>query len=106
MCPTKHCRECGGSFEAWRADRLFCSPSCRKAFHRRRAERGAILYDLWMANRYDRVAAKRFSFWTRATNAAFQWRREDRERRGGRPSWQPISIIVDATTWTMSKIVG
>jgi len=52
------CQECGERYVAKKASSRFCSTSCRKTFNNRRALRGALLYDAFMAMRYDRAAAK------------------------------------------------
>lgn len=48
------CDECGHPFYPAREHQRFCSTTCRQALHRRRAERGAELYDLAMAWRAKR----------------------------------------------------
>ena len=50
----KHCHECGAEYETVKHDARFCGTKCRKSYNNRRAVRGAELYDLFMASRYDR----------------------------------------------------
>ena len=52
------CQECGTKYVATKASSKFCSTPCRKTFNNRRAQRGALMYDAFMALRYDRKAAK------------------------------------------------
>jgi hypothetical protein len=51
------CVECGISYPAKKKPSKFCSTPCRKSWNNRRATRGALLYDTFMAMRYDRAAA-------------------------------------------------
>ena len=55
---SRTCQECGDKYVSKKASSKFCSTSCRKTFNNRRAQRGALLYDAFMALRYDRKAAK------------------------------------------------
>ena len=55
---TIKCDECKTTFNPKKATARFCSTPCRKLFNNRRAQRGALLYDAFMAMRYDRKAAK------------------------------------------------
>lgn len=54
---ARECLECGGDLpkrvpgKAGRKPSKFCHRSCRRAFHQRRASRGAIVYDLVMSMR-------------------------------------------------------
>lgn len=81
------CRECGEEFSDAREATVFCKSACRHAFNNRRAARGAVLYDLFMALRYDRGAAKAFKVYSLMCALGKQYREEDLERRHGRPSW-------------------
>lgn len=80
--PLNGCRECGG-----RCARLFCSMDCRRVWHNRRKSRGADMYDLVMALRYERDTAKADSAWTVLCNVARAAREADVAARGGRQSW-------------------
>ena len=64
------CAECGTTFEAKRDHAAFCSDACRKAFNNRRMTRGAELYDLFMAVRYERGLAKVMGLWSVICRAA------------------------------------
>ena len=85
MC--KECRECGGSLNAVKRGALFCTPACRKAFNNRRMIRGAELYDLLMANRYERDYAYSKGLWSIACNLMRAYRDSDSNLRKGRKSW-------------------
>ena len=84
---TRTCKECGQNFRATRKAARFCSPACRTSFLNRRAMRGSILYDLYMAHRWERDEAKRLGVLKAMNRLASDWRREDREKREGRRSW-------------------
>lgn len=80
-----NCLECDAPITASTRGqpKRFCSPSCRQTFNNRRANRGAVLYDLFMANRFDRdraYPAKVMSFMCRI---AEEWNREDARRTWG-----------------------
>lgn len=85
MC--KVCRECGKPVTGKRIEALFCSPICRKAFNNRRMIRGAELYDLMMANRYERDWSKDENMLTVISNLCRAYRDSDKELRDGRKSW-------------------
>lgn len=84
------CPECGIEFQLTkpqRVSRTFCSTECRLAFNNRRQSRGAELYDLFMALRYERGVAKARGYWTLICKMGHWWREADFRERGGRPSW-------------------
>jgi len=54
---TRQCNECGSTFTPKRSSARFCGSACRKAYNNRRMTRGAVLYDAFMALRFDRAAA-------------------------------------------------
>jgi len=74
-------RECGISYEARRATREFCGAACRRAFNNRRMLRGADLYDLFMALRFDRENAKRSGAWSLMRRMAAHFKAEDDRAR-------------------------
>lgn len=51
-------------------------------------KRGAELYDLFMAIRFDRATATALGLWQAVCRMASGWRQEDHERRAGRQSWR------------------
>lgn len=73
----RKCAECGGALEGRKAVAAFCSGSCRKAWNNRRAMRGAQMYDLFMAIRYDRKAAKEQGLWSLLCRMAQDWKELD-----------------------------
>lgn len=85
--PRRACLECGGVWLARRREAEFCSSPCRTAFHNRRKERGAELYDLLMLHRFERATAKDMGAQSLINRMASVWREEDRARRAGRRSW-------------------
>src|SRR3546814_16010256 len=54
MAVRRVCLECCQTYEVTKGWQRFCSRSCRGTFHRRREKRGAEMYDLVMAWRFDR----------------------------------------------------
>lgn len=81
------CRECGCEMTSTRKPKTFCSSECRTAHTNRRRDRGAQLYDLFMAMRYERELAVKLHVWTTMCQLAAEWRREDDGQRDGRKSW-------------------
>lgn len=86
------CRECDCVLgaESYRGrPRVFCSSVCKMDWHNRRRVRGAALYDLYMAHRYERQLAKTeaLSPLHRMSVLAMQFHDEDAALRGGRPTW-------------------
>ena len=73
------CRECGKDFITARSQVYFCSTACRTAFNRRRRDRGAELYDFWMADDKTTLPVLRKSYLD-----------ADQAIRAGRKSWQDL----------------
>lgn len=89
MATKPKCIECGAEIKS-RANRggpksVFCSKACNMRFFNRRMKRGALLYDVYMASRYDREVNK--SGITTMAQMASRWRDEDKAEREGRRSW-------------------
>lgn len=97
------CRECGRPVAASGAE--FCSTPCRAGWNNRRARRGAELYDLFMALRFDRPLARRLSLWRLICRLAAGYREEDRDQRGGRISWRDPRRVLDERPWLQASIV-
>lgn len=76
---TAICPECGITHTPKRADALFCKSAHRGAFNNRRAQRGALLYDAFMALRYDRKWATAVHLWKMICRLASEWRAEDED---------------------------
>jgi hypothetical protein len=81
------CRECGAMIQSQRETREFCSKACRSAFHNRRSHRGAQIYDLAMAWRFDRKRAAQTKALTLLCRALARYHDEDRRSRARRRSW-------------------
>lgn len=82
---TRPCLECGTD-HACKGE--FCSTACRTVFNNRRKQRGAELYDLYMAHRFDRDRAQELGVFQAINRLASTYRDEDRESRNGRRSWR------------------
>lgn len=94
MTAARACRECGRVFEVERRpSREFCSASCRRAFNNRKMQRGAELYDLLMAWRYDRAAASAAGVLRLLCRAAAIFKAKD--DRAGRRSWDELRRVVE-----------
>jgi hypothetical protein len=85
------CRECGRPLVNKQAQ--FCGPGCRADFHNRRAKRGAEIFDLAMAWRFDRRRAKKEKALSAMCRMLGQFRGEDWRDRAGRPSWDSVQRI-------------
>jgi len=82
---VRPCLECGTASQS-KGD--FCSRACKDVFGNRRKKRGAELYDLYMAHRWDRETAKRLGVLQAMNRLASVFRDEDRNEREGRRSWR------------------
>ena len=89
------CRECGKGVGGLRVDKAFCTSRCRNIFNRRRARRGAELYDMFMTMRYEHTLATRArALWFIACRMANHWREEDMADREGRLSWRDPTRMI------------
>ncbi|RWQ35508.1 MAG: transcriptional regulator [Mesorhizobium sp.] len=95
------CLECGEPFER-APSREFCSVKCRKDWNNRRMKRGAELYDLYMAHRFDRANAKDLRVFQAINRMASNFREEDRTERAGRQSWRRPSAVLDERPYLRS----
>lgn len=68
----------------------FANADARQAWNNRRKVRGAQLYDLFMAYRYDRKAAKLLKLFSVMCGLAAQWRAED--KAANRTSFEPLTV--------------
>jgi predicted nucleic acid-binding Zn ribbon protein len=93
---SHECAECGTPCAT---SKTFCSPSCRLDFNNRRRTRGASLYDLFMAMRFDRQAAKDAKAWQAMCTLASAWAEEDKADRGGRKSFVNPKDVIARTPW-------
>jgi hypothetical protein len=97
------CQECGQGFARGRAEARFCRPECRAAFNNRRKERGAILYDLFMAHRHERPLAVALKALRAMNRLAAEWRSEDLARRAGRKSWGEAAEVIAQRPWLIGE---
>jgi predicted nucleic acid-binding Zn ribbon protein len=101
---NNRCRECGEGFLARRAGREFCSDRCRRIFHNRKTARGALLYDLVMALRYDRKRAATSRAFSLLCRMAAAFKAED--DRAGRQSWDKARIVTARSARFLASLVG
>ncbi len=100
------CRECGATFSAQRQGREFCRAACRRAFYNRKALRGAQLYDLIMALRFERPRAEELGAWSLLCRLAASYKAADDRERAGRRSWDGIDKVRDRSTHLLATIIG
>ncbi len=104
---THHpCRECGTPFTPRRTTAVFCSGVCKRAFNNRRAMRGAELYDLFLASRFDRQDPAVDGVWSVLCRMAHVWRAQDEAERDGRKSWCPAKEVRGRTARYAATIVA
>lgn len=97
----RHCMECGDAFHTpARTPGLFCSTTHKADWQNRRQRRGAVLYDLYMANRYNRPLAAvlkaelGLSVMTLMSRLASHWHEEDLAERDGRRTWRTTRTVL------------
>jgi len=81
------CLECGTKYRRRRDCDLFCSTPCRVTFNNRRKARGAEMYDLVMAWRFERERADEMDIRGLLGRLAARFRDSDKTLRSGRKSW-------------------
>ncbi|MCW6509798.1 hypothetical protein [Lichenifustis flavocetrariae] len=91
----RDCLECGAAYQTDKQTSQFCSAACRRAYNNRRQTRGAELYDLFMAHRFDRSAARALRVLSMLNRLASMYREEDRRERGSRRSWTPPEVVAE-----------
>ncbi|AID30837.1 transcriptional regulator [Mesorhizobium huakuii 7653R] len=89
-CRLNACHECGGAAPA---KARFCSPAHRQAFNNRRLQRGAEIYDLFMAHRFDRKKAQELRVLQAMNRMASLWNEED--KAAGRRSFRDTREVLD-----------
>jgi hypothetical protein len=95
------CLECGAESVAKGS---FCGTRCRMAFNNRRLQRGAELYDLYMAHRFERKTARQLGLFQAINRLASNWRQEDIAMRAGRKSWRNPRAVMEERVYL--KAVG
>ncbi|WP_197723582.1 hypothetical protein [Asticcacaulis excentricus] len=103
---ARTCQECGTPFRSLRAEAVFCSPECNTAFNNRHKERGATLYQLMMALRFERSLAKKLGLWTHICALCAAYRQEDIAKRAGRHSWRHPEHVLARLTHIFSRKIG
>lgn len=99
------CLECGDDFEALKAFGAFCCPAHRQLWNNRRMKRGAELYDLFMALRFQRGLAKAMGLWRLVCRLASAFRDEDWRERDGRLSWRSPKDVVAERAWLTADVL-
>jgi hypothetical protein len=79
-----------------RHERRFCCSKCKDRYNNRRKERGMLLYDLFMAMRYDRGTARLKGVWAIMCRMASDWKAEDDEL--GIKSFTPVNEVLQRNT--------
>ena len=102
MARVHACLECGEPVPG-KGD--FCSAACRHGFNNRRKARGAELYDLYMAHRFERKEAQELRVLQAMNRLASNWRRQDREQRGARRSWRRTQDVLDTRPYLRAVAV-
>lgn len=88
------CAECGTAFEATDRKAVFCSPACRTASNNRRRDRGALIYDLLVHQRFNREAAQERNVRSLVDRMISNWVAEDRD--AGRRVLRPLQDCLEA----------
>lgn len=100
------CLECGLAFSPVRHEAEFCADPCRDRFQKRRRERGADLYDAFMASRFERGAAKEAGLFSLMMSIAAHWREQDRREREGRRSWTSMAKLATSLHRYRAKLLS
>ena len=100
------CRDCGASIRSDSKSKEFCSATCRSAFHNRRKQRGADLYDLFMSLRFDRGVAQDKGAWSLMCRMAALFRLEDQRDRAGSQSWDSIEAVRRRNPHLDAKVIS
>lgn len=93
------CLECGADH---RSKGDFCTTACRVEFNNRRKARGAELYDLYMAHRFQRGHAQKLGVFQAINRLASTYREEDKQRRSGRRSWRRATAVLEERPYLKS----
>lgn len=87
------CRECQKPLDAsLKANATFCGIPCKAKWNNRRKNRGADLYDLWMAMRYERDEAKRHEVWKEMCRLSEGWKADDDKQ--GIKSYEMPGVVI------------
>ena len=87
------CRECKKPLgDGLKANAVFCGIPCKAKWNNRRKNRGADLYDLWMAMRYERDEAKRLGVWKEMCRLSEGW--HDDDAKAGIMSYEKPGVVI------------
>jgi hypothetical protein len=93
---SRPCLECGSTFTTDTRQGPHCSTRCRKNWNNRRMLRGAELYDLYMAHRFERERGTEMALMSKINRMVSIFREDDNGKRAGRRSWRdPATIIAE-----------
>ena len=106
MAYNKTCLECGSKYVAKRMAGVFCKDECRRDFNNRRQARGAEIYDLFMASRFDRTAAEEAGVWNFMCRMAADYKADDNDKRAGRRSWDTIAAVKDRNAHLAATVIN
>lgn len=95
------CLECGAAHE--RAGD-FCCRACKDVWSNRCKARGAELYHLYMAHRFERPLAAKLGLFQAINRLASNWRAEDRARRDGRKSWRSPRAVMEERPYLKASV--
>lgn len=100
------CLNCGAPFETARPKGTVfqCGSTCRTEWNNRRAQRGAELYDLMMAVRYERDVATEQALWSKACALMASFKADDDKARGGRRSWQDHKAVTERKPYVYANV--
>lgn len=103
---NRTCRECGEPFMGLKRHAAFCSTKCRKTWNNRRAVRGALLYDAFMAMRYERGLAKKLGLtYTFICRLGEMWSNAP-DNPAGRSYRAPGEVMAETSAMVNSRMVG
>ncbi|WP_303829345.1 hypothetical protein [Asticcacaulis taihuensis] len=101
---VRECQWCGEEFAKRGGSQLFCSDPHKTAFNNLRKERGAQLYDLFVALRYERKLAAGLKVWSLICTMIAHFREEDRQKRSGRRSWMPARTVTERRPYLFNPL--
>jgi len=87
MLKKSTCAECSNRFESRQYNASFCGDKCKRTFNNRRAQRGAVLYDLAMIEALDPQAHATHKLADRAQDLVQTWCDED-AKAGRKRTWK------------------
>lgn len=101
--PVRCCRECStpltGHVDAGTnkphkrgKPQIFCTILCKATWNNRRKNRGADIYDLWMALRHSRAEATANGVWAEMCRLSEQWNNEDKD--AGRRTYEHPAVVI------------